>query len=268
MNVDVSELLGVLELEPVGPGRYRAANLATGGATVFGGQLMAQAVVAGLDGSAEQRAKTLHTVFARAAHSDRPIDIEVEQIHAGRSFGSCSVTMAQGDRVCARSLLLRSADEPDFVHHADPAPAVAAPGDGAGPEGAWQVRTVGDVDVDDPDAVGPPDLDVWSRFPGAPADPVTDQALLAFATDGFLIGTAMRPHPGVGQSQAHRSVATGVVSHTLTFHRPASASEWLLLSNHASFTGGGRCYGRADVFDTSGGLVASYVQDGLLRSAG
>ena len=59
---------------------------------------------------------------------------------------------------------------------------------------------------DDPDAVGPAELDVWTRFVGAPDDPVIDQALLAFATDGFLIGTAMRPHAGrrPGPGPRHR----------------------------------------------------------------
>ena len=82
---------------------------------------------------------------------------------------------------------------------------------------------VGGVDISDPEAVGPAELDVWTRFVGAPDDPAISQALLAFATDGFLIGTAMRPHPGVGQAQAHRTLSTGVISHTLTFHEPVSA---------------------------------------------
>ena len=90
-------------------------------------------------------------------------------------------------------------------------------GDG---EGDWEIRVVGGVDISDPEAVGPAELDVWTRFVGAPDDPAVSQALLAFATDGFLIGTAMRPHPGVGQAQAHRTLSTGVISHTLTFHEP------------------------------------------------
>jgi acyl-CoA thioesterase II len=113
--------------------------------------------------------------------------------------------------------------------------------------------------------VGPPDLDVWVRVPDAPDDAAIHQALLAYITDGFLIGTAMRPHAGVGQAQAHVTVATAVVSHTLTFHRACSMAEWVLLSHHSDFTGGGRCHGRANVFDRDGALVASYVQDGLLR---
>ena len=75
----------------------------------------------------------------------------------------------------------------------------------------------------------------------------------------------MRPHAGVGQAQAHVSVATGVVSHTLTFHEPCSAGAWLLLAQHSPHAGGGRSYGRADVFREDGTLVASFVQDGMIR---
>jgi acyl-CoA thioesterase len=237
---------------------------------IFGGQLLAQTIVAGLVGHDGKRVKTVQTVFARGGRPDVPVEIAVDRMHAGRAFASSTVTISQGDRLCTRSLVLLTADEPDFIRHADPMPEApgpdsgSPPGDGEG-EGAWQVRIAGGVDVNDPAAVGPADLDVWTRFVGAPDDPAIDQALLAFATDGFLIATAMRPHPGVGQAQAHVTVSTGVISHTLTFHEPASAGEWLLLSHHSPYAGRGRSYGRADVFRSDGALAASFVQDAMIR---
>ncbi|MBN2623185.1 MAG: thioesterase family protein [Acidimicrobiales bacterium] len=264
----IDALVGALDLEPAGPGRYRAGNVDAGHGVIFGGQLLAQSLVAGLAGHEGKSVKTVHTVFARGGRPDAPVDIAVEGMHAGRAFASSTVTISQGERLCTRSLVLLTADEPDFIRHADPMPEAPGPGGGrpAGDgEGAWQVRIAGDVDVDDPEAVGPADLDVWTRFAGAPDDPTVDQALLAFATDGFLIATAMRPHAGVGQAQAHVTVSTGVVSHTLTFHEPAPAREWLLLSHHSPYAGRGRCYGTADVFRADGAMVASYVQDGMIR---
>ncbi len=264
----IASLVGALTLEPVGTDRYRAGNADAGHGVIFGGQLLAQSVVAGLAGHDGKAVKTVHTIFARSGSPDAPVEIAVDRMHAGRAFASSTVTISQGDRLCARSLVLLSADEPDFIRHADAAPAAPGPDDGTAAgdgSGAWQVRIAGDVDVDDPAAVGPPDLDVWTRFVGAPEDPVIDQALLAYATDGFLIATAMRPHAGVGQAQAHVTVSTGVVSHSLTFHEPAPAREWLLLSHHSSYAGRGRCYGTADVFRADGALVASYVQDGMIR---
>jgi acyl-CoA thioesterase II len=270
----IEGLVAALTLEPAGADRYRAPNAEAGHGVVFGGQLLGQAVVAARAGHDGKHAKTVHTVFARGARPDAPVEILVDRMHEGRAFASSTVSISQGDRLCARSLVLLTADEPDFISHADPAPAVpppdeAAPADGQeggdGDEGAWQVRVAGDVDIADPAAVGPPDLDVWTRFVGAPDDPTIDQALLAFATDGFLIGTAMRPHEGVGQAQAHVTVSTGVVSHTLTFHEPAPAREWLLLSHHSPYAGRGRSYGAAAVFRADGALVASFVQDAMIR---
>ena len=265
----LDSLLGALTLEPMGPDRYRARNADTGHAVVFGGQLLGQSIIAGLAGNEGKRVKTIHTVFARGGSPDAPLEISVDRMQAGRAFASSTVTIHQGDRLCTRSLVLLSADEPDFIAHADPAPAVSGPETCDAVDhgsSAWDVRIVGDVDISDPGLVGPPELDAWVRFPGAPEDPAVGQALLAYATDGFLIATAMRPHAGVGQAQAHVSVTTGVISHTLTFHEPCSAADWLLLSHHSTYAGHGRCYGRADVFRADGMLTASFVQDGMIRS--
>ncbi len=269
LTIDV--LLRSLDLEPVGPGAFRASNVPFGGATVFGGQLMAQTVVAALagqDAEAAKAVKTIHIVFARSAAADTPVEIAVEPMQSGRSFASSTVTISQGDRLCTRALVLLSADEPDLIRHGDPCTSTSTPEastPGAHVPGAWEVRVADGVDVNDPDAVGPAELDVWTRFVGAPGDPATDQALLAFATDGFLIGTAMRPHAGVGQSQAHVTLTTGVVSHTLTFHEPCSAGDWMLIQNRSPYAGHGRAYGRADVFDRNRNLVASFVQDSMIR---
>jgi acyl-CoA thioesterase len=261
-------LLRAFALEPAGTDAYRAENADAGHGVVFGGQLLGQTIVAALAGQDGKSIKTVHTVFARAASPEAPLAIAVDRMHAGRAFASSTVTISQGERLCTRSLVLLSADEPDFIRHADPAPAVAGPDACAATShgwGGWDVRIVGGVDVGDPALVGPPDLDVWSRFVGAPEGAALAQALVAFATDGFLIGTAMRPHAGVGQSQAHRTVSTGVIGHTLTFHEPCSAAEWLLLSHRSIHAGRGRCHGRASVFRTDGSLVASFVQDGMIR---
>jgi acyl-CoA thioesterase len=253
--------------EPTGDDSYTAPNVDFGPGVIFGGQLLGQAIVAALAGNEGKQVKTVHTIFARSGSPEAPVEIAVDRMHAGRAFASSTVTIRQGDRLCARSLVLLTADEPDFIRHSDPAPPVPGPEDcpKGRSEGAWETRVVAGVDVGDPDAVGPPELDVWSRFVGAPADPGIDQALLAFATDGFLIGTAMRPHAGVGQAQAHVSVSTGVISHTLTFHEPCAAGEWTLLSHRSTHAGHGRSYGRAEVFTVDGALVASFVQDAMIR---
>lgn len=261
----LDELLKAFELVEEGPGRYRAPNAGSATGVVFGGQLLGQSIVAALADHEGKRAKTVHTIFARGASPDADVEIEVDTMHSGRAFGSSTVTIRQGDRLCTRSLVLASSDEEDVIRHADAAPEVEPP-TGASTSGSegWEVVIAGGVDISDPEQVGPPELDVWSRFPGAPDDPILCQALVAYATDPFLIGTAMRPHEGVGQAQAHVTLSTGVISHTLTFHEPVRAGDWVLMSHHSTYAGHGRAYGRANIFQ-DGNLVGSFVQDAMIR---
>ena len=262
------EVLATLVLTEVGPDRYTAPDL-DGQGVVFGGQLLAQSIVAALRGNEGMAVKTISTVFPRAGRSGVPIEIQVDRMHQGRSFASSSVTLTQGgDRLISRSTVLMDAPEDDLIRHAAAPTALGTPADakvGGDHPGAWQFRWVDGVDIIDPDLVGPPELGVWTRWDGAPSDPVTGQALLAFATDGFLIGTAMRPHAGVGQALAHKTLSTGVLSHTLTFHEPLDGGSWYLMQNESPYTGHGRAYGRAHVFDVDGNLVASFVQDSMIR---
>jgi acyl-CoA thioesterase II len=264
----IEAYLHALVLEPTAADRYRGENLASGHAVVFGGQLLAQAIVAALRGHDGKSVKTLHTVFARGARPDLPLEIAVDPMHAGRTFVSSTVTIGQEGRLCSRSIALLHAADEDLIRHGD-APAHPSSPDEAKPveyePGAWEIRVVDGVDLNDPEAVGPAELDVWTRFAGATDETAVNQALLAFATEGFLIGTAMRPHAGVGQAQAHRTLSTGVVSHTLTFHEPFRVGEWLLVSHRSPYAGGGRGYGRADVFRADGQLVACFMQDGMIR---
>ena len=265
----IDEVLDVLDLEEDGPGRFRGRNLASHGQVVYGGQILAQVVMAATRAGQGKEVRSLHTVFARGGRPDTDLEIAVDPLNDGRAVGSSTVTVSQGDRTVSRSLVLTSVEEPDLIRHADAAPTVAGPLDSGSSRFAapwWELQVVDGVDLSDPDAVGPARLDVWTRAVGAPDDPAANQALLAYATDGFLIGTAMRPHAGVGQSMAHRAISTSVLTHTLTFHDPVRAGDWHLLAHESTFAGRGRAFGRAEVFTESGDLVASYVQESLLRS--
>jgi acyl-CoA thioesterase-2 len=265
----LQDIIDGLDLEQVAPDHYRAPTVDMGHGVVFGGQLLAQSMVAAAMGHDAKTVKTIHTVFARSASPDAPVDISVDAMHAGRALASSTVTVSQSGNLCTRSIVLLTADEPDLIRHADGPCIPSGPEDAVIPDGgwdAWETRVVGGADVNDPDAVGPAELGVWIRFRGAPEEPLVNQALLAFASDGFLIGTAMRPHKGVGQALAHKTISTGVVSHTLTFHEPFFAADWLLLAHRSPYAGRGRGYGRADVFGRDGTLVASFVQDSIIRA--
>ncbi len=272
--MDDGEIPEWLRLTEVGDQRYSVVNHGDPEThrVVFGGQLLAQMIMAATACSDAKTVKTINTVFARAGRIDAATEIVVETIHAGRAFASHSVTAVQGDRLCARSLVLAHTVEDDLIHHQldtdvpDP-PAADDPtivvGGLAFPGAEYSLRGVDVLDSAAPSR--PARLDVWYRSPSTPADPAVTQAVLAWATDGFCIATAMLPHEGVGQDRAHVDISTGVVDHTLTFHRPFSLDDWVVLRHQSPFAGGGRSYGRADVFTADGTLVAGFVQDNMIR---
>ncbi len=248
---------------------------------VYGGQLLAQMILASDQVAHDKDVASIHTVFARSARLSLPIEVDVDVIHDGRTMGSHSVVVHQGDRVCAQGVVLRRLDAPDLIRHQPEMPAVAGPEDSidTGQGGLLapgsDLRIVDGVNTWDPDApVRPAELFAWVRLPrGSAGSPEADtpalaQALLAYGTDGFLIGTAMLPHAGIGQNMAHRNIGTGVVSHTLTFHEAVPFGEWLLLAHRSPYAGRGASYGTAQVFTEDGKLVASFVQENMIRDAG
>jgi acyl-CoA thioesterase-2 len=124
----------------------------------------------------------------------------------------------------------------------------------------WETRTITDLDAD---TAGPPEYDLWMRTPAV--DPDLAPALTAYATDLTLIGTALRPFDGVSQRQAGTAFTSAVTSHTVWFHRPFRTDMWLLLHQHAPVLAHGRCFGRGDILDESGALLASYAQEAIVR---
>ncbi len=277
----IAELPSVLRLAERGVGHYRAGPEpgADGRGMVFGGQILALVILASehaaTTASRGKEVATVHTVFARSASPAAPLDIDVEVLHDGRTAASETITVRQGERLCARALLWRQADGADLIRHQPVMPDVGRPEDGSARLASGlvvpgtEVRVVGDVDVWDPAApVGPAELMVWIKLPATGGDAAVNQALLAYATDGFLIGTSMRPHAGIGQSMAHGRFSTGVVTHTLTFYETVSDDTWLLMAQEGIYAGKGRSHGRAQVFSADGQLLASFVQDSIIREGG
>ena len=104
----LSQLLDALQMEPVGEGRLVAQNVGGERDVVFGGQILAQTIVAATDAERGKEVKTVQTVFARGGKVTEPLDLEVETMHAGRTFGSVTVTASQLIASFVQDAMIRS----------------------------------------------------------------------------------------------------------------------------------------------------------------
>ena len=271
----LDELFDVLDVETTGLHRFRGATAPDrlrsddrSRAVVEGSQLLGQAMVAASRAESDRFVKSAHMIFARPASTQAPLELALAGLASGRSFSSLSVRAMQGDRTCAQGLFLLDNDAPDCIRHDPPMPGVAGPEDSERlemPVVGRDVRIAEGADFAEPDSVGPPRLSVWVRYERAPEDPAIRQAVIADLCGPFTIGTAMRPHVGFGQNQAHRSLSTGVLSLSVHFHAASDLGGWLLYEHDALHAGRGLCDGKGRIFEQSGRLVASFEQEALLR---
>lgn len=269
--VDLDDLLSVLDLGEVGPGRFRARNVTSTLPTTLGSQTLAQAVIAAERTVPEMAVQSLHGVFPRGGYADREVDVDVEVVQSGRALATVQVSFRQEGREHARILAMLSVDEPDFLSHT-----ATLPDDVPGPEECadlpcallpWEVRTVGGADAVALDLSASPSLDVWMRCAKAPDLPTIARALLAHGSEGFLGPVAMRPYPQSEIARRGGRGAAAMLTQTITFHRPFTLHDWLLLRCESPFAGSGRMYERIQIFTRTGELVASVDSQGLMRSA-
>jgi acyl-CoA thioesterase-2 len=231
---------------------------------IFGGQLLAQFIRAASLTCPDKTVKSLHTLFPREGRSDEPVRYEVTKHHEGRTFASLSIVARQPRGVVATASVSMHAGEDGAEHQTIPA---LPPVPGVDHEVTldllpWETRTTTDLNDQ---AAAPPEYELWMRTPTVGAD--LAPALVAYATDLSLIGTALRAVDGVSQRDAGKAFTSAVTSHTVWFHRPFRSDDWLLLRQHSPILAHGRCFGRGDVLAEDGSLVASYAQEALLRLA-
>ncbi len=264
----VEAMLDVFDVHPEGRGRYSGTSDGGNRRVVDGSQLLSQAIVAASKELPDHRVHSAHAVFTRALDDERPVLFDVDVTHRGRTFAGATVAVGQGDRRCATVDLLLDTPGDDVIRHAAPLPPVGSPDEVAPydmPMVGRELRLVDVGDPNDPEEVGPPVLDAWLRYRPVPVRPDLLRALVAHFTGHLSISTTMRPHPGVGTSMAHRHLSTAVMSITVSFHDPVAWDGWLLYHHESTQVGGGMSYVRGQVFTEEGVLLASFVQEGMIR---
>jgi acyl-CoA thioesterase-2 len=268
---DVDDLLALLDVQPTGDGRWvGAVHPPSERPVVEGSQLLGEAIVAAGRAAPGRRAVAASMCFTRVADALEPVLIELDQVTSGRTFTAFVARAVQGDRVCAVGTLLLDVTAPDVVRHAVAPPAVPGP-DGAEPYDMGvvgrELRIVDGAYTGDPDApVGPPVLDAWVRFPPLPDDPCLHAGVLAQLTGHLSIAAALRPHAGVGEAQAHRTLSTAVNAISLSLHADVRVDQWLLYHHESTFAGDGMTHAECRVHTEGGALVASFTVDAMVRA--
>lgn len=271
--ISLDSLLACLQVREEEPGRWSAPNLDLDYHRVFGGQLLAQAIAVAAATADGKAVKSVAAAFPREGSTEQPFDLLVEHTQDGRTFATRRITAAQGGKTFFAATVSLHAEE-DGLEHEMPAAQLGAPAMGE-PEHAtpvdlsmipWETRAVGGADLADRGAADPT-YALWTRVGDQvlPDDPTVHQALLAHATDLSVIGTALRPHEGYSQADAGSTLVTAVTTHNVWFHRPFRIDDWCLLAQHAPVTAGARGFGLGHAWDAGGRLVASFVQESMIR---
>lgn len=262
----------ILALTDLGDHRYLLplpAEPPEGRDVVFSGQLVAQTIMASdNEAGGSKYVRSVHTIFARVGTYSRPLELEVESVQAGRTWASDTVTAVQDGKIVARSLVLLNTEDPDLMRHGPDMPAGVIPPAqleaAAGqvfPGTEWRPLPAGS------ESPAVPLEMAWHRHGRSLSSPAANQAVLAWATCGNVIGSAMRPHADrVRLSDAHGSISTGVIAHTIHFVERVDVSRWLLVVTAGTSAAGGRVYGTGSVFTEDGLLVAAFHQDSMARA--
>ena len=111
----------------------------------------------------------------------------------------------------------------------------------------------------------PPYKHTWMKANGKlPDDILVHQNILAYASDFGLLSTAQLPH-GISWGGMNRRVMSASIDHAMWFHRPFRADEWLLYVTDSPSASNAKGFNRGTVYTEDGKLVASAIQEGLMR---
>lgn len=284
MPYTVGNLLELFDLEQLEHNIYRGRNRDIGTGRVFGGQVLAQALVAAQRTvEADRVAHSLHGYFILPGDLQQPIVYFVDRLRDGRSFTTRRVTAIQHGRaifnLSASFQVVEDGPEHQFEMPHDVPPPEELPTEldliremaGRIPEELRPVltqdrpldfRPVDPVDPFHPDA-RPPYRSIWIRAVGEmPDNALAHQSVLCYASDYGLLGAALLPH-AISYQQPHVQAAT--LDHAIWFHRPFRMDEWLLYTMDSPSASGARGFSRGSFFTRDGTLVASVAQEGLVR---
>jgi acyl-CoA thioesterase II len=280
----LDDLVSLLALERIEENIFRGQSQDLGWGTVFGGQVLGQALsAAARTVPADRHAHSLHAYFLRPGNVSAPIVYDVDRIRDGGSFTTRTVKAIQHGKPILNVSASFQTEETGFEHqdempaapppeslpteqervlaYADKLPAILR--ERATAARPFEMRTT-DPDTNPFQPVGrPAKRQLWVRaVDKLPDEPALHRYLLAYVSDFTFVTTALLPH-GVSWLTPGMHVAS--IDHAIWFHRPFRCDEWLLHDIESTSASGGRGLVRGRIFTRDGRLVASTMQEGLIR---
>lgn len=280
---NIEELLQMMDLEPLEVNMFRGESRdIIGTSRVFGGQVLAQSIIAASRTVDEGSIHSLHGYFLRAGDAEAPIVYNVERNRDGRSFKSRRVVAIQHGRPIFTVAASFQLEQEGITHQFD-MPDVPMPEELSSESyiseenlaripsllrrwftrtGPFDFRPTQKTSIFNPQPQ-PPYSNIWFRLnEKIEVSDLMHRALMAYASDFHLVGTAVLPH---GISFLQEDLLMASLDHGMWFHRPARVDDWLLYSCDSPSSSGGRGLARGLIFDRGGRLIASTIQEGMIR---
>lgn len=253
---------------------------------LFGGLVAAQSVIAAMStvdveaadpDRGRSRLHSIHAYFLRPGRYGIPIRFVVDRIRDGRTFTTRRVVAHQsGEAIFNMAASFTRPEEGGS--HQQPMPEVA------GPEGLpeWttlrrralgepepevfdnpiEVRVLDTSEFED-HAPKDPTRSVWLRPRGViPDDPRLHTAILVYATDRTLLGTAIRGMGGL----AGRDLEGASLDHAVWLHHPIRFDDWLLYASVSPIAHDARGLIFGALYRPDGTQLASVAQEALIRT--
>ncbi len=271
-------LVSLLDLEQLEVNLFRGVSPPHSPTRVFGGQVAGQALVAaGRTVPADREVHSLHAYFIRAGDPRVPIVYEAERVRDGRSFATRRVLAIQhGEAIFSLSASFQQPQE--GLEHSEPGPTgvpepeslrTIAERVAAGEDFGWlrdaprpiDMRFVGEPTYSRDHTPSDEPVRVWMRADGTlPDDRLLHVCMLTYASDMALLGSVVARHDLHGVQ-----VQMASLDHAMWFHRPFRADEWLLYTCYSPTASGSRGLATGHFTTRDGTLIATTVQEGLVR---
>ncbi len=277
-------LLELLALEQIEVNLFRGQSHSIGSKRVFGGQVLGQALSAAAQTVeiADRYVHSLHAYFILPGDVNAPIIYNVDRMRDGGSFTTRRVTAIQHGAAIFNMAASFHKHEDGFEHQ-DELPDVPFPEElsdasdvrkqlaALAPESMrslfeenWLIdsRMVNPIDLQNPQKEDPVKY-VWFRCREAlPDDIFMHKCALAYASDFNLLTTSLQPH---GVSFIHPKLQIASLDHAIWFYHTFRADDWLLYALESPVAAHARGLSRGHIYTREGVLVASVVQEGLIR---